>query len=63
MSDYIKKIPTDDYLTWINKEGKVCPRMPKDWKDEEKYHGYYPNVKRRDESCNQRLCHCKDDYQ
>lgn len=37
MSDYIKKIPTDDYLTWINKDGKVCPRMPKDWKDEEKY--------------------------
>ena len=35
MSDYIKKISTYDYLTWINKKGEVCPRMPKDWKDEE----------------------------
>lgn len=37
MSDYIKEISTYDYLTWINKKGEVCPRMPKDWKDEEKY--------------------------
>lgn len=37
MSDCIKKISTYDYLTWINKKGEVCPRMPKDWKDEEKY--------------------------
>lgn len=37
MSDYTKKVSTDDYLTWINKEGKVCPRLPKDWKDESKY--------------------------
>lgn len=37
MSDYIKEISTYDYLTWINKKGEVCPRMPKDWKDEKKY--------------------------
>ena len=37
MSDYIKEISTYDYLTWINKKCEVCPRMPKDWKDEEKY--------------------------
>lgn len=37
MSNYIKEISTYDYLTWINKKGEVCPRMPKDWKDEEKY--------------------------
>lgn len=37
MSDYIKEISTYDYLTWINKKGEVCPRIPKDWKDEEKY--------------------------
>lgn len=37
MSDYIKEISTYNYLTWINKKGEVCPRMPKDWKDEEKY--------------------------
>lgn len=37
MSKYIKKIQTTEYLTWVNSEGKVCPRLPVDWKDEAKY--------------------------
>lgn len=41
MSKYIKKIHIDEYLTWVNSEGKVCPRLPPDWKDETKYGKHY----------------------
>jgi hypothetical protein len=38
MSDYYtKKVYLQDYLTCLNSEGKVCPRLPKDWQDTKKY--------------------------
>lgn len=32
-----KKVYFDEYLTYINKEGKARPRIPSDYKDEKKY--------------------------
>ncbi len=32
-----KKVYFDEYLTYINKEGRARPRVPSDYKDEKKY--------------------------